>query len=272
MTSKLGSCGAEACCGEWVSQHGGGQVFPGGAGSENELLSLLRNPALVALLFLGVVTSSGPAQTGSSSTLTVYRLNQDSTFEQGCFPPCLCPVLVGSAVRGTFVLTPTGFDGLFNTYAVEDVHWVVSLGDTNTLVTGQGTYKLGGEVALQQELSLYLQVGGATVEHFDSGLVPELTQFPDIKVTISINGQVCFDTVFGVSASPVQLTMIPCGANVILAWPTNYAGFTLQSTTNLVSSAVWTTNSPAPVVVNGQNTVTNPISGTQQFYRLSQAL
>jgi hypothetical protein len=227
---------------------------------------------LVALLFLGVVTSSGPAQTGTSSTLTVYRLNQDSTFEQGCFPPCLCPVLVGSAVRGTFVLTPTGFDGLFNTYAVEDVHWVVSIGDTNTLVTGQGTYKLGGEVALQQELSLYLQVGGATVEHFDSGLVPELTQFPDIKVTISINGQVCFDTVFGVSASPVHLTMIPCGANVILTWPTNYAGFTLQSTTNLGSSVVWTTNSPAPVVVNGQNTVTNPISGTQQFYRLSQAL
>jgi hypothetical protein len=33
---------------------------------------------------------------------------------------------------------------------------------------------------------------------------------------------------------------------------------------------VWTTNSPAPVVVNGQNTVTNPISGAQQFFRLSQ--
>jgi hypothetical protein len=55
-----------------------------------------------------------------------------------------------------------------------------------------------------------------------------------------------------------------------LTWPTNAAGFTLQFTTNLGSSAVWTTNSPAPVVVNGQNTVTNPISGAQQFYRLSQ--
>ncbi len=27
---------------------------------------------------------------------------------------------------------------------------------------------------------------------------------------------------------------------------------------------------PAPVVVNGQYTVTNPISGKQQFFRLSQ--
>jgi hypothetical protein len=44
----------------------------------------------------------------------------------------------------------------------------------------------------------------------------------------------------------------------------------LQSTTNLGSAAVWTTNSPLPVVVNDQNTVTNPITGTQQFFRLSQ--
>ena len=60
------------------------------------------------------------------------------------------------------------------------------------------------------------------------------------------------------------------GANVILTWPTNATGFTLQSTTNLISPVVWTTNSPAPVVVNGQNTVTNLISGRQKFYRLIQ--
>jgi len=42
----------------------------------------------------------------------------------------------------------------------------------------------------------------------------------------------------------------------------------LQSTTNLDSPAVWSTNSPSPVVIAGQNTVTNPITGTQQFFRL----
>jgi uncharacterized repeat protein (TIGR03803 family) len=79
-------------------------------------------------------------------------------------------------------------------------------------------------------------------------------------------------TVFRLSLpiAPPQLTIIPSGANVILTWPTNAAGFTLQSTTNLGSLAFWTMNSPGPVVVNGQNTVTNPISGAQQFYRLSQ--
>jgi uncharacterized repeat protein (TIGR03803 family) len=78
-------------------------------------------------------------------------------------------------------------------------------------------------------------------------------------------------TVFSLSLpSPPQLTIIPSGANVILTWPTNAAGFTLQSTTNLVPPVVWSTVSPGPVVVNGQNTVTNAISGTQKFYRLSQ--
>src|ERR1017187_1470464 len=68
-----------------------------------------------------------------------------------------------------------------------------------------------------------------------------------------------------------NLTIIRSAANVILTWPTNATGFTLQSTTNLVSPAVWTTVVPGPVAVNGNNTVTNPISGTLQFYRLSQS-
>jgi uncharacterized repeat protein (TIGR03803 family) len=79
-------------------------------------------------------------------------------------------------------------------------------------------------------------------------------------------------TVFSLTLASVgtpQLTIIPSGTNVILVWPTNAAGFTLEFATNLVSP-VWKTNSPAPVVVSTNNVVTNTISGTQQFYRLSQ--
>jgi uncharacterized repeat protein (TIGR03803 family) len=80
-------------------------------------------------------------------------------------------------------------------------------------------------------------------------------------------------TVFSLSLPAVsapQLTITPSGANVILTWSASATGFTLQSTTNLGPLASWTTNSPAPVVVNGQNVVTNPISGAQQFFRLGQ--
>jgi len=67
---------------------------------------------------------------------------------------------------------------------------------------------------------------------------------------------------------PPLLTLIPYGANVILAWPTNAFGLTLQFTTNVGSSSVWTTNSPAPVVIGGQNVIINPITGPQQFFRM----
>src|SRR6266481_2065769 len=91
--------------------------------------------------------------------------------------------------------------------------------------------------------------------------------------TAYLGGNSGLGTVFSLSFLP-QLTITFSGTHVALSWPTNYAGldytgFTLQSTTNLLST-IWTTNSPAPIVVNGQNTVTNPISGTQQFFRLSR--
>src|SRR5207249_6160971 len=89
--------------------------------------------------------------------------------------------------------------------------------------------------------------------------------------TASSGGSSGSGTVFSLTLPPPpQLTVIPSGANIILTWPTDAVGFTLQSTTNLVSPALWTTVSPDPVVIYGQNAVTNLISGTQQFYRLSQ--
>ncbi len=60
--------------------------------------------------------------------------------------------------------------------------------------------------------------------------------------TTSAGGAHRRGTVFAVSFSP-QLSTTPFGSNVILTWPTKYAGFdfagyTLQSTTNLGSSAI----------------------------------
>ena len=76
-------------------------------------------------------------------------------------------------------------------------------------------------------------------------------------------------TVFSISLPPPQLAIIPSRSNILLTWPTNSAGFILQSTTN-VDPPDWATHATAPIVINGQNIVTNPISGSQQFFRLSQ--
>jgi uncharacterized repeat protein (TIGR03803 family) len=67
---------------------------------------------------------------------------------------------------------------------------------------------------------------------------------------------------------PPQLSIIPSGTNVVLTWPAGATGFTLKSTLSFGAVTAWNPVSPLPVVRNGQNTVTNPITGTEQFYRL----
>src|ERR1044071_9161696 len=90
--------------------------------------------------------------------------------------------------------------------------------------------------------------------------------------TASSGGSSGNGMVFSLSFRP-QLSIVHSGPNVILSWPTNVAGFdytcyTLQSTTNLVSPLVWSTNSPAPVVIGGANTLPHTHTTPQQFYRL----
>jgi hypothetical protein len=69
--------------------------------------------------------------------------------------------------------------------------------------------------------------------------------------------------------TPPTLGFTRNGAQIMLNWPTNFTGFTLETTTNLPPTS-WTTNSILPTIVNGQYTVTNPISGGAKFFRLKK--
>jgi uncharacterized repeat protein (TIGR03803 family) len=83
-------------------------------------------------------------------------------------------------------------------------------------------------------------------------------------------------TIFRLTIAPdPELTIIPSESDMILTWPANYgdfsyAGYKLQSATNLGPAAVWTHVSSSPVVIGGQNVVVNPVVGAQLFFRLSQ--
>ncbi len=87
------------------------------------------------------------------ASATLYMLDDGSTYQHGCFPPCLCPLLEEADLRGTFELTFIGFDGLFWNYAVTDVAWTASLGDPGLPIAGSGTYKVGGEFVSAHELN-----------------------------------------------------------------------------------------------------------------------
>ncbi len=67
---------------------------------------------------------------------------------------------------------------------------------------------------------------------------------------------------------PVSLTPRPSGNEMILSWPTDAAGFTLQSTLNLTPPVTWIDWTNPPAVIGGQFTVTNTTSGGAQFFRL----
>ena len=69
---------------------------------------------------------------------------------------------------------------------------------------------------------------------------------------------------------PFALNIQKVGTNVILAWPTNFPTSVLEYTFNLGAAAAWNTNSTVQTIINGQNVVTNPIVGIQQFFRLQQ--
>jgi uncharacterized repeat protein (TIGR03803 family) len=72
-----------------------------------------------------------------------------------------------------------------------------------------------------------------------------LPEFPPLKITVS-------------------------SASIVLTWPAGATHYTLLSAPDLLSATIWRTNSLSPVIINGQNVLTNSISAAQQYYRLSQ--
>jgi uncharacterized repeat protein (TIGR03803 family) len=77
-------------------------------------------------------------------------------------------------------------------------------------------------------------------------------------------------TVFSFTLPRPLLAIARSGTNVVLTWSVGASGFNLEFATNLISSAVWNTNLPAPVILSGLDTVTNAIGPASKFYRLSQ--
>jgi hypothetical protein len=74
-------------------------------------------------------------------------------------------------------------------------------------------------------------------------------------------------SISSMTISPLTLNIQKDDTNVLLSWLGAFSNFNLVSSTNL-SLPGWTAVSTTPSIVNGQNVVTNPIVGNQQFFRL----
>jgi hypothetical protein len=154
----------------------------------------------VALALIVLIT--GFARITQAAPERNLTLLNSSTYEDGCFAPCMCPVLIHDDLRGGFSLIPIGTENGYDVFAVKDLEWVVRLWDRSTLfIRGSGTYRSSTELKLQR-MEVDLLVGDRPREHYDSGLVPIRVPVPDFSITISKHGQYCYDTVFTIDAAP----------------------------------------------------------------------
>jgi len=166
----------------------------------------------VALAFAVSLCAAAPsAATTADTTATSYALLvPTSEYETGCFGPCECAI-VSQPTYGSFELRRLYSDPLYTYYAVDRYIASFNNGPGAVSIVGSGTYKLGGEVALMQQMTLDLQVWGGPVQHFDSGLVPMSVPFPRILVSCAVHGFACMDTVVVVDAKPIATASVPPG-------------------------------------------------------------
>jgi uncharacterized repeat protein (TIGR03803 family) len=191
----------------------------------------------------------------------------------------------------------TGFTNLYNFTATSGNLYTNSdgSGPTGLILSGHTLYGTAGSGGAQGYGDVFaLNIDGtdfATLHTFASGGYSDSFAYTNSDGTVpvcelALSGNTLYGTasqggssgngtVFSLSFAP-QLTITLSGTNVILTWPTNYAGFdysgfTLEFATNLVSPIAWNANLlTGQAVIGGQNVVTNPITGSQMFYRLAR--
>ncbi len=135
---------------------------------------------------------------------TLYRLDKTSTFQRGCFAPCMCPMLESAALGGTFRLTLASVGNVFDFYDVTGVRFKYQRSTGEIVdVTGSGTYAVS-TISDDQRMELTLVVGTDPPTLYKSGDVPGGAAFPKIDIAISINGGYCHDTVMTLHARPAR--------------------------------------------------------------------
>ena len=107
-----------------------------------------RVSLVMAAVLLVALTPRAAAAQGPAPASTRYVLGDASLFEAGCFDLCACPVRQ-SPLKGTFVLTRLAPDPLFEHYQVSEVDLIAQEPNGPVAITGSGSYRVGGEFAVQ---------------------------------------------------------------------------------------------------------------------------
>ena len=172
----------------------------------------MRNWKILFLAsILSISLTSGVSIAAQPAFIILYDLLPGSSFQEGCAPPCMCPVMMSDNVQGTFGLMAAGPGPIpldspqFNTYSLTGISWTVfdQTGKKVHKITGDGTYRYEtvGNGVVRQQLTLNISIDGKAPVFLDSGLVVGFSQFPDIAVSLR-RGTTCFEISMDIVAAP----------------------------------------------------------------------
>jgi hypothetical protein len=140
--------------------------------------------------FVCSLPAAATAQTGVR-----YALQQGTELtEEYCLPPCACPPhSITAPASGSFLLTLVNSNPLFDEYSITLVDWVAVSGASEFVVSGSGSYRIGGEVAITQYMTLDLVINDREPVRFESpvSIIDPKNSFPDISIRLATEQFIC---------------------------------------------------------------------------------
>jgi hypothetical protein len=157
-------------------------------------------------------------------------------------------------LAGTQISSPNGTMGTAYVAKYDlsgNVLWITSIGGfpppLNVAYTPLGVSQLAGDVHGNIYLAGIFNTPGAI--------------FGNLTVTALNNGEIFFAKLDG-----PQLNLQTTNSSVVVSWPTNATGLSLESTANLAGG--WSPVTNLPTAVGNQFVITNSVASGSQFYRL----
>ncbi len=142
---------------------------------------------------------------------------------------------------------------------------VVVLINTNATASSKMNFSFGtfsvGTSSVYQTAGTNTYAGTNTFLSLGSLTNPQT--LPPLSLTTVVLDQV-------LSTGSPTIVMAMTGTNLTMSWPVAFAGFTLQSCTNLVSANWATVSPPVPQITGTNYQIALPATNATQFFRLSK--
>lgn len=215
---------------------------------------------------IGVESDPNLLNSSATNTTTVVAPSADLAIGLTDSPD---PLYIVSGSSLTYTITVTNF-GPATANAVSVTN-TLPAGVTFVTATPSGAYTVAGNVVTFTNLG-NLAFGGSSL----TATITVQATIPGTLTNTVVCGSTVADPLKGNNAVSVktvvdfpQVNFARVAGSLVISWPVEATGYTLESATNLTAPIIWTpVTVPAAVNVGGVNYVTNNIGTGSRFFRL----